>query len=62
MSGEGSSADNEASKKWCQNVTPIIKQYAPKDFLLWMNGTVLQCTTEENASYQRQKAQWRKSL
>jgi hypothetical protein len=29
MSGEGSSVDTKASDKWHENVTPIIKQYAP---------------------------------
>jgi hypothetical protein len=31
MSGEGFSVDTEASNKWHKNVTPIIKQYAPKN-------------------------------
>jgi hypothetical protein len=31
MSGEGSSVDTKVSDKWHENVTPIIKQYAPEN-------------------------------
>jgi hypothetical protein len=53
MNGEGSSVDTEASNKWRKNVTPIIKQYAPKNIFNMDETAVLQCASEENASYQR---------
>jgi hypothetical protein len=31
MSGDGATADTDLAKRRCENVTPIITQYAPKD-------------------------------
>jgi hypothetical protein len=63
MSGEGSSVDTEASNKWRKNVTPVIKQYVPKNiFNMVEMAQFYNVQPKSMLAFKGGKVSWRKVL